>query len=515
MRSKSAQKTWLGILWLMGVGIWGGCLDQAKVEPVNPPPPQQPDLTVCENGCCDPIQCGQFAWARQSLGADRDEGWGVGRLSDGSLVLTGVFTVELKLGQPDVPEVLLGLTSAEAVFEENRGFIARYRADGKLDWAKRCEVCGKGLATLADDSFLVSGNGVARYTARGELVWSREIQDSIPNIGGAKVAAWPDGSFVLTGAFERSLTLGKGEPRETTLVEKSSKKVMYVARLDAEGRLIWARKVGSKNGEKAHVRPEHAALWPDGSSAVVGSFSHLPAFGAGEAHESIPTYGDRNQESHSHIFIARYSQSGDLDWVKFVGGTNASSAMEVAASSAIVDAQGDLVVGGYFSGTTVFEAESAEEVVLTAASISGFVARFRAHGELVSARPLGSTIALSRVLDLDVYPDGGLVVAGVYAEQITLGSPDSGEVSLSTELGPGQATLFLARYRPDGSLLWADSAAGGWSEPNAVVALPEGGAALTGTVATPTIFGKGESAEVRLDATDFELLVVNYAEPSK
>ena len=63
-----------------------------------------------------------------------------------------------------------------------------------------------------------------------------------------------------------------------------------------------------------------------------------------------------------------------------------------------------------------------------------------------------------------IAPDGSVVVAGVFRETATFGERDPNETSFTTG---GGGDGFVARYTPDGELLWASAmAVEGASDPN-------------------------------------------------
>ena len=139
------------------------------------------------------LNAGAFAqdleWAELGTGSDFAWGRGMASFADGSSVIMGEFRADVTFGS-------VTLNSPVSSFSV---FIVRYNADGTVAWAR-----------------LVSGNSRA---------------------GG--VSAFADGSSVITGGIDGSVTFGAGEANETTLVGTGASDV-FVARYNADGTLAWA-----------------------------------------------------------------------------------------------------------------------------------------------------------------------------------------------------------------------------------------------------------------------------------
>jgi len=110
------------------------------------------------------------------------------------------------------------------------------------------------------------------------------------------LAATTDGGMVLTGLFgvlapngsirpPTGAVFGPGEPNQTALTEVGQIDT-YVARFDAGGALVWAkREVGSPVQPPSNVGLVESfalAVYPDASSVNVGQSSGEVVFGEGE-----------------------------------------------------------------------------------------------------------------------------------------------------------------------------------------------------------------------------------------
>src|SRR5687768_10706963 len=84
-------------------------------------------------------------------------------------------------------------------------------------------------------------------------------------------------------------------------------------------------------------------------------------------------------------FVARYSSTGTLQWVIRIGGSNDEEVKGIA-----VDGSGNIIVTGYFEGTTDFDPGLFSTFNLTSSGAKdGFVAKYTSSGALVWAVRFG------------------------------------------------------------------------------------------------------------------------------
>jgi hypothetical protein len=180
---------------------------------------------------------------------------------------------------------------------------------------------------------------VARYAADGTLVWATHTDGGADFDASPAVAAFDDGSCVVTGRFNGDATFGPGEPNETTLTSAGFADC-FIARFHADGTLAWAKRAGGT----AHDEASCVAALPDGSSVMAGNFGGTALFGAGESTRiTLESDGERN------AFVARYHADGSLASAASAGGVDWIDLRGIAALP-----DGSSVVAGRFSGTASF-----------------------------------------------------------------------------------------------------------------------------------------------------------------
>jgi hypothetical protein len=252
------------------------------------------------------------------------------------------------------------------------------------------------------------------------------------------------------------------------------------------------------------------AALADGSSLVAGLFVGTTTLGAGTSAPVTLTSpaGPYDQRT----FLARFRPDGSVIWARQDGAPRANglSASSTGASHTV----------GQVRYSATFGAGEADETTLVTGVYDGYVASYRPDGTLVWVRAIRAAASPENVVwaaSVARLPDGACIVTGSFHGQVTFGAGEANETVLQT-LGTAPFAsadadydLFLARYEADGSLAWARRAGGDVKDySTAVVALPDGGAVITGLFRKTATFSPGEPGQIVLTSTYADLFVARY-----
>jgi len=306
---------------------------------------------------------------------------------------------------------------------------------------------GQDVALLPDGSSLVTGSFegtmsfgtttltsadgtdfyVAKFDAAGGFVWARAAGGTGYDAG-TGIVALADGSALVTGRF-----LGPAMFGTTTLSGD------FVAKIDAAGNVVWAT--------VAPYSVEGVAALPDGSSLVIGQAS-----GA--------------------IAVGRLDAAGTVVWTRQAALSGYGYGSSIAAL-----ADGSAIITGAFDGMATFGA-----ITLTSAGISdAFVAKLDAAGSFVWATSAGGT-GTDYGQDVAVLPDGSTLVAGRFDLTATFGS--------TTLTSGGSSDAFVTKLDAVGSFVWATRMGGAdYDFASGIASLPDGSAILTGSFEEEAAFG--------------------------
>jgi uncharacterized delta-60 repeat protein len=304
--------------------------------------------------------------------------------------------------------------------------------------------------------------------AGGDLGWASSAGGGGQDFGNG-IAALSDGGALVTGRFLGTATFGAGEVNETTLTSDPASQDICVARYAPDGTLAWAKSAGA-NGKDDLDEGNGIAAPTDGSAIVTGHFQGTATFGAGEANETLLTSAGSYD-----VFIAKYNPGGTLAWVTSAGGGNFDVGHAVAILSEEIDEiiVESIVVTGRFQDTATFGAGEDNETLLTSAgSRDIFVAKYNQDGTLAWATRAGGS-SFDEGNSVSTAPNGSILVSGSF-----LGTTAFDGTTLTSA---GSVDIFVAKYNPDGTLLWATKAGGATEDRGTgVAALDDGGALVSG-----------------------------------
>jgi len=267
------------------------------------------------------------------------------------------------------------------------------------------------------------------------------------------------------------------------------------------GELNWAIQIISPG--KDHARG--VARLTDGSIIVIGSCEEQVTAGSTDG-KIVSLYADEV----GAMIIARYSQLGVVEWVKWEGRplVEREGATTVRCISALPD--GTFVVAGIFTQSVVFGKGEDNEAQLTADDShfhpDMFLARYDTDGKLLWVRRDGGEY-IEDPNDISPNIDGSVVVAGYYNGEPVFGLGESNETRLESD---GYDT-FVAKYDINGILVWVKSAGGpDWQHARGISSLPDGSMIVVGTYKDTTTFGMGETNETVIETEDTDIFIAKY-----
>ncbi len=451
----------------------------------------------------------------------------VAAMSSGT-VATGNFLGTATFGSGEAGQTTLTDSSGNGSI-----FLAHYRPDGSLVWAKSAVTQSEAVpsvATLADDTTFVAGSFsntatfgpgepdqtvlttttgayyVARYAATGSLLWAKGFSATSSGAAGQTPSAIADAiapvatdsSVVLGGNFNGSLDCGG-----TTLTNNTTNQATYfLAKYRSDGSLAWAKQ-GTLTGTSSDAIVTSVRSYSDGSFVATGWISGTVTFGPGETNGTAVATGFSSES----IFVAKFNTDGTLAWVRSPACPKSAKGLGVSAVS-----DGSAITCGTFTGTVTFGGGEPNQTTLTASNSNqpgGFyVARYNADGTLAWAKTAPTTGSYSDADGVAAFSDGSSMVVGEFSAQCVFGSGEAGQTTL---VSGNQSTPFVARYDADGTLAWVRSIDA--NNPNYArsVALADGLVVVTGVLqAASTTFGLGEPSATVVNGTGETAYIAAY-----
>lgn len=302
----------------------------------------------------------------------------------------------------------------------------------------------------------------------GKGVWARAIGGSAGGASLTSLVDHPAGGLLLAGVCGGDLRVGEDTAPADPDVPISS----VVAHLNETGGLDWARLLGGTN----YNRAPQAVADRFGNLCVLGSFDKSVQLGdVGLAMSGFWFPSERNN------YLALLRGTPEFAWAHR-NGDGAAWGTEVAT-----DLNGNrFVVGGFSGPTAVF----GDLTITNEDQNDGFVAKYDAAGKVLWARSVSG-------------PDNqgaSSVAVDANANAYVFGSTDTsctiGTNAFTVTSGPNG---FLAKYSPDGEVLWARQIKGSWVRNyNRVRADRGGGVYVAGAFSGTIEFGTTSLTSVGL-----------------
>lgn len=306
---------------------------------------------------------GTLQWGRSfgGNGADRGNGIAVDP-SNNDILITGSFSVTASFGSQ-------GLNSSGG----QDLFVARVTRAGTVTWARggggsgadeglaiavdgngRCAVAGSFQNSATFSGTGLSGTGVEAlalvYNSAGTLQWARSGGGNATDIADG-VAIDASGNVVICGKYGAAATFA-GNALPYNAGDEG-----FTVKYNSGGTLQWITTVNGVGNQESRGVATDAS----GNVYVTGAIEQTASFGTFIAAST----GGRD------MFLIRYRSNGTVDWLRRGGST-----ADDQGNSIVVDAQGNIYVGGTFNNT--MEVWSIDAV--TAGSSDAFLAKFDADG---------------------------------------------------------------------------------------------------------------------------------------
>jgi hypothetical protein len=189
---------------------------------------------------------------------------------------------------------------------------------------------------------------------------------------------------------------------------------------------------------------------------------------------------------------------GQLQWVR-----NMTTSTQILPCAVVIDHASNRITAGGFMGSADFGAGSMNG----AGSLDVFIAKYAADGTCLWSRAFGAR-GDDRAYGLTVDSQNNIIVTGYFEYSV-----DFGGVTLTANdpFGWGVSDIFVAKYSPAGSLIWAVRMGGSSSDfgqglavdssDNVYLAASFSGTATFGTVSLATVSGGPTIALVKIAAT--------------
>jgi hypothetical protein len=205
---------------------------------------------------------------------------------------------------------------------------------------------------------------------------------------------------------------------------------IFIARYSSAGNVDWAKSYGVTDGMEQALS---ITVDSTGNSYVTGWFANAPFVLGSNTLTNHGTSWD--------VFLAKFDVNGDVVWAKGIGGSSDDVGYSVTVSDS-----GNVYLAGYYSSSSV-NFGGGITLIGTGSNV-GFLAKYDSSGNIIWAKNVGNDGIASVV----VSHAENIYVTGKYTGMITLGT--------FTLTSSGGNDIFVAKYSPSGTPLWAKKGGG-------------------------------------------------------
>lgn len=264
---------------------------------------------------------------------------------------------------------------------------------------------------------------LAKYNKSGQLLWVKVAGSAdSSNDEAMRIALDANGNAFITGYFHGNAIFGN------TTISSAGQEDAFLAKYDANGNLLWVNKAGGSNSDVG----TGLAIDTNGSIYLSGYFSGTATF-------NNITKSTTNQ--YSNGFLAKYSSSGNIEWV-----TTASSNSTAYASKVQVDKDNNVyLLGSTHNGITIGSITKSHSPY---AGYNTYLAKLNSSGIpqwIISPETNGDFVAK----DLKVGKDSGVYITGNYSGRINWGNTGN--------YIEGISAIALAKCSTEGDFHWIKS----------------------------------------------------------
>lgn len=273
-----------------------------------------------------------------------------------------------------------------------------------------------------------------------KLEWVKQFGGR-QNDAGLDMAMDASGNVYITGVFNGMADFNPGA--DTFNLISNGDKDIFISKINSQGALLWAKKIGGKGGEYVESISADAA----GNVYILGEFSDSLDLDPGEG---VSMFIRENRG----LFILKLDPSGNYIWARqFDNGAYSSLGASIRP-----DAFGNIYIIGQFQGTVDLD-PGENDYNLTDTYGNVFILKLDSHGDFVWAKQIGGFYYYSLVASFSVDASGNLCIVGDFDAYDSMFDFNPGDDTLyftSTSL----RNVFILKIDSTGAFLWAKQIGG-------------------------------------------------------
>ncbi|MEB3217595.1 MAG: SBBP repeat-containing protein [Nostocales cyanobacterium 94392] len=279
---------------------------------------------------------GDQLWSKNFGGTNNDKVSGIDVDGQGNIYLTGESRGEIKFGTPLVTSLLDYAFAAKLDINGDGLWVNKLGENNTNHFAQDIVVDQDSnsyqLMTGVDKKSIT----VTQFDQEGTKGWEKKFVNS-SYVEASDIVIDNQSNTFITGQFEERLQFGN------TSLEGGDNGDVFVAKLDSEGDVLWAKDFDIENDN--NVKVESIAVDEMGDTYVTGYY-----YNKSMTIDNFMLYSEGGEGGEGeNAFITKIDSTGEVKWAQNIAGTNTDAISDIAVKN------GKIYIAGTFYQEATFE----------------------------------------------------------------------------------------------------------------------------------------------------------------
>lgn len=307
-------------------------------------------------------------------------------------------------------------------------------------FSQNLEIDGTTLESVGESDALVvsiNADNSTNWILAGGGVLDEEIN---------AISSDQDGNILVVGSYWSNATFGN-----TSISTTDNPKGLFILKIDTTGTILWNFTINGTTLKGA----TDITTDEDGNSYICGFFENQLFLGQ----DTLQATGA------SDLFLIKLNSEGQLEWYTQAGLTG-----DTRATSLELNSQGHIVIGGFYTGSVVFNTDS---LVANTKDRDVFIATFDGQGAALWGRKAGG-VHDDELTDIKIALDDMIYATGYFVGVMNLGE------GVSIASNNGNSDFYLLNYAANGQPLAARAFGGSLIQQSTALSINGGVLAVSG-----------------------------------
>ena len=273
---------------------------------------------------------------------------------------------------------------------------------------------------------------VTKQSPDGQLIWSIHFGGSTEDYGEA-IEVDQDGNVYVAGYFNGTADFNPGSGQAS--LTSAGDYDLFIAKFDANGQFIWARRIGDVSDDQA----KDIALDTAGHVVMGGYFNGTIDADPGTGMEPLTSAGGND------ILLVKLTPDADFEWAVAFGDTGDDAARALAT-----DAENSILITGRFEERVDFDPGAGIANLTANGAEDAFVCKLTEDGDYAWAVHFGSDEA-DEGLAIHTDTSGNVYSTGFFTNEADF-DPGLGVTTLTSA---GEEDIYIAILNADGDYILA------------------------------------------------------------